>query len=572
MRAAMMLAAVTAIAGIAPGAAGQAVPVAAPASSAGARERASSEDAFVRAARNGRLASEAFERSDRLMRDWLTLADSSSGLLPRNTTDSRDIWNAKDTAADLYPFLVLTAWFTDAEIFAGRMQEILMAETALTSRVGRLPDTFSFAKQGFATDPPDLPDILFGTSEYVKDGLMNLTEWLGPSPWRARMLGLVDDAWRLAPVETPYGRIVSNDPEVNGDMLLVLGRIYWMTRDPKYLEYAIRLGDYYLLGDRHPTRDFETLRLRDHGNEIVSGLTELYATVSQVDPRKAAAYHAPLHEMLDRILEVGRNEDGLFYNAIDPRSGRPTNAGIADNFGYVLNGLYTVYLLDGTAAYREAVRKALGSLNARYRGYNWENLGQDGDADAVEGALYLLNREPDPSAAEWIDYQTRWMWSKQDSAHRPNTERWRGRGIVEGWHGDGNFNRTSLMYALWKTQGTSVHPWRRDVRVGAEREAEAVLVSVEADSAWAGELRFDVPRHRLHLGMPADWPRINSYPEWFVVEPEEVYEVRDEATGARSERTGAELQRGLRLRLAPGEPRRLRVRPSASARPGAGRR
>ncbi|MBW3630446.1 MAG: hypothetical protein KY464_14265 [Gemmatimonadetes bacterium] len=565
----ILLAAVMSLAGFWRIAAAQTAPVPRP------DERAVGQfgaGAAARAAQNGRAASEALERSDRLMRDWLTLADSSSGLLPRNTTDSRDIWNAKDTAADLYPFLVLTAWFTDHELFAGRMQDLLMTETALTSRVGRLPDTYSFSKQGFATEQPDLPSIMFGSAEYAKDALMNITEWLGASPWRARMLGLVDDAWRLAPVETPYGRIVSTDPEVNGDMLLVLGRIYWMTRDPKYLEYAIRLGDYYLLGERHPTRDFETLRLRDHGNEIVSGLTELYATVKQANPHKAVAYQAPLHAMLDRILEVGRNEDGLFYNVIDPRAGKPTNTGIADNFGYVLNGLYTVYLLDGTPAYRDAVRKALGSLNARYRGYNWENLGQDGDADAIEGALYLLNREPDSSAAEWIDYQTRWMWSKQDSAHRPNTERWRGRGIVEGGYADGNFNRTSLMYALWKTAGTSAHPWRRDVRVGAVREAGAVLLNIVADSAWAGELRFDVPRHRLYLGMPVDWPRINSYPEWFTVEPAKVYEVRDEATGARSEHTGAELQRGWRLRLAPGEQRWLSLRPLTAGARGAAAR
>ena len=59
-----------------------------------------------------------------------------------------------------------------------------------------------------------------------------------------------------------------------------------------------------------------------------------------------------------------------------------------------------------------------------------------GDADAIEGALYLYNREPVPSAAAWMDYQIRWMWSKQDSAHRANAQQFRGSGIVEGWHGD----------------------------------------------------------------------------------------------------------------------------------------
>ena len=81
-------------------------------------------------------------------------------------------------------------------------------------------------------------------------------------------------------LKTPYGNIISDDPEVNGDMLQSLSRIYWITGDKRYLDRAIRIGDYYLLGNNHPTRNFKVLRLRDHGCEIVSGLCELYASVS----------------------------------------------------------------------------------------------------------------------------------------------------------------------------------------------------------------------------------------------------------------------------------------------------
>ena len=514
---------------------------------------------FTEAAANARLANEGFVRADRLMMDWLTLADPRSGLLPRNTTNDRDIWNAKDCAADLYPFLVLTAWYTRPALYEGRMQEMLLTETALTARLGRLPDTYAFSKQGFAEAKLDTASIMFGGSEYVKDGLMTITEVLGATPWRARMFGIVEDLWRYAPVETPHGRIVSLDPEVNGDMLLVLSRLYWMTGEARYLEYAERIGDHYLLGAQHPTRDFTTLRLRDHGNEVVSGLTELYATLLKVRPAKAAAYRAPIHEMLDRILAVGRNEDGLFYNSIDPRAGTAVDAHIADNFGYVLNGFYTIYRLDGTAAYLDAIRKALGALDGKYRGFDWENLGQDGDADAIEGALNLYNRVPVPSAAAWMDWQIRWMWSKQDSAHRPNLERWRGRGIVEGWYADGNFNRTSLMYALWKTQGTSVHPWRADVRFGAVRRGDALVLTVDADSAWSGVVRFDVPRHRTILGLPADWPRINSYPEWFTVEASARYRVADGQTERRATMTGAALARGLPVAVRRGRGARIAI-------------
>ena len=68
--------------------------------------------------------------------------------------------------------------------------------------------------------------------------------------------------------------------------------------------------------DQHPTRDFEALRLNDHGCEIVSGLCELYACVHFARPEKKAAYRDGIHEMLDRILEVGRNGDGLFYVSV----------------------------------------------------------------------------------------------------------------------------------------------------------------------------------------------------------------------------------------------------------------
>jgi hypothetical protein len=520
---------------------------------------AAPEARFAEAARNGEAAREALVRSRRVMLAWLEHADPVTGLLPRNLQGDADIWNARDAAADLYPFFVLTAWFTDPDLFSGRMQDILLTEAAVTSRVGRLADTYSFPKGDFERDEIDFAEVQFGSAEYMKDGLLPIVEWLGASPWRSRMLGLLDDSWRFASVETAAGTLTSENVEVNGDQLQVLNRMYWATRDARYLDYAERLGDFYLLGDAHPTRDFERLRLRDHGNEVVSGLVELYATLSHARPEKAAEYRPHVHAMLDRILEVGRNGDGLFYNAVDPRSGVPVDSGVADNFGYILNGFYTVYLLDGKEAYREATIRALTALEPEYRGFNWEGLGADGDADAVEGAINLYNREPLAATEAWIEYQIRWMWGKQDSAHRANAQQFRGSGIVEGWHGDGNFNRTSLMYALWKSGGTSAHPWRDDLRLGAVREGEALLLSLRAEGAWEGELRFDEPRHRTHMGLPMDWPRMNQFPEWFTVQADGRYVVEDLSRGERTVVTGAELIEGLRLRLGAGEERRVRV-------------
>ncbi|MBN2315690.1 MAG: hypothetical protein JXM79_17310, partial [Sedimentisphaerales bacterium] len=241
---------------------------------------------FQEAARNGQLANEGFRRCTKFVRDWLKHSDPTTGLIPGNLSSDRDIWNVHNAAADNYPFMVLTAAITDAPLFKGRMLDILKTEEKVTSRLGHLPDAYSFSKKTFQDEQADRERIIFGASEYAKDGLMPLTEWLGESPWSQRMFDLIDDTWAYAAVPTKYGLIPSKNIEVNGEQLQVLSRVYWMTRERKYLNWAIRLGDYYLLDHRHPTKDFDVLRLRNHGCEIVSGLCELYVTVHFASPEK----------------------------------------------------------------------------------------------------------------------------------------------------------------------------------------------------------------------------------------------------------------------------------------------
>ena len=497
---------------------------------------------FDRAEMNGKLANEGFNRCLKYVHAWLELADSATGLIPRNINDkqSKIIWNAKDCAADNYPFMVLTSALLERDLYNGKMKEMLETETKLTSRLGALPDTYSFSKKGFANKNVVLSDIIFGSAEYVKDGLIPLTEWLGPSPWSERMISIIDDILKNAHVKTPYGIIVSDDPEVNGDMLQSLSRIYWITGDKEYLDQAIRIGDYYLLGGNHPTRNFKLLRLRDHGCEVVSGLCELYATVSYVYPQKKEAYKAPVYEMLDRILEIGRNNDGLFYNSINPVKGIPVNGGIADNFGYTLNGFYTVYLLDKIEKYREPILKTLSVLNEKYRNFPWEGSSSDGYADAIEGALNLYAREAVPSAEQWINSEIKVMWNKQQQS-----------GIIEGWHGDGNFARTTIMYCLWKTQGTYINPWRNDVEIGAVNEDSLLYLTISAGEDWDGQLLFDRKRHSEFMHMPVDWPRINQFPEYFTVDRDKNYQIKTD-NNAVVEIRGEDLQKGYPVRVSKG--------------------
>ena len=507
-----------------------------------------SKDAvFEKAAANGILANEALSRCRRYVAGWLKHADPETGLIPRNLEKGKDIWNAQDAAADNYPFMVLTAALTDRDLFEGRMRRMLETETRLTSRLGNLPDTYSFSKRAFIESDADIHRLIFGGSEYVKDGLLPVTEWLGPSPWSERLIGILDDIWAHAPVETPYGRIPSESQEVNGEMLQTLARIYWMTGEQKYLDYAVRLADYYLF-DFHPTRDQNRLRLRDHGCEILSGLVEVYAAVDSAAPEKKEAYEKPIHDMLDRVLEVGRNEHGLLYNSINPQTGEHADR-LCDTWGYNYNGFYTAYLVDGTEGYRQAVILALSSLNEHYRNYDWEGGSADGDADTVESALNLYNREPVASAAEWIDRQTRIMWEKQQED-----------GVVEGWHGDGNFARTSLQYSLWKSRGVTIDPWRDDCRLGAEQQSGSICISLSTDRPWQGRMIFDVPRHLTHLHLPMDYPRINQFPEWFTVEAEKEYTVYIGSSKNRKNYSGRELSEGLPMEAESGTELRLIVK------------
>jgi len=508
------------------------------------------EELFRQASDNAAAVNEGYDRCLRFLHGWLELADPETGLIPRNINDakSKDIWNAQDCAADNYPFMVLTSALLDKSIFEGEMKEMLETEKKLTSRIGTMPDTWSFSKKNFAKTDTILSEIIFGSAEYIKDGLIPLTEWLGPSPWSERLVAILDDIWKYAPVETPFGNICSDNPEVNGDMLQALSRIYWTTGDKKYLEWAERLGDYYLLGNNHPTNDFKVLRLRDHGCEVVSGLCELYATVSFADTARRNLYRAPVYTMLDRILEAGRNEDGLFYNSIDPVKGVPVNEGIADNFGYTLNGFYTVYLLDKIEKYREPVIKALSVLNQKYKNYAWEGKSHDGYADAIEGALNLYVREPVPSAKDWIESEIRVMWNIQ----KPS-------GIIEGWHGDGNFARTTIMYCLWKTGGAYLIPWNNDLLYGGVYHDNKLYITISSEKGWEGMLMPDIARHNENMNLPLDWPRINQFPEYFTAESGKIYSIISDNSRKEIIIEGDEIIKGVPVKVSPGKTVKIKI-------------
>jgi hypothetical protein len=149
------------------------------------------EQSFRQAEQNARAAAEALYRCRRYVDGWLAHADPRSGLIPRGLNPkalwqgvpSNDLWNGRDAAADNYAFMVLTCALTDTNLLATRMRDMLRAESTLARRVDRLSDNYRFSTATFLKPEPVLDEVIFDNAEYVKDGLLPITEWLGPSPW-----------------------------------------------------------------------------------------------------------------------------------------------------------------------------------------------------------------------------------------------------------------------------------------------------------------------------------------------------------------------------------------------------
>jgi hypothetical protein len=283
------------------------------------------------------------------------------------------------------------------------------------------------------------------------------------------------------------------------------------------------------------------MRLRDHGNEIVVGLVLMHALEVERGGTRAETYRAPIGRMLDRIL-ASANPDGLLYDDIQASDLKPREERLSDNWGYVYGAVYTHYMVTGQARYRDAVLRVLRGL-PRYRNYDWENGSHDGYADALESALYLVAREPVPEAISWIESEVKTLIAFQQED-----------GTIERWYGDGNWARTLLLYAMWKTQGCSLVNWQEGVKLGAVREGDRLYVSLEGPATFRGRVRFDHARHRRDLNLQKNYVRLNEWPEWFTVDENTLFRVVD-ARGTESLRLGFELKDGIEVKA----PARLMV-------------
>jgi hypothetical protein len=499
-----------------------------------------------RARDNGVQFERTVDATRRLLKVWLTHADRRTLLLPDRLDAERSQWiyTPHNSGADLYPYLILTAQLTDPDLYEGRMVEMLRNEIHYTSAKASVPGNLTFATGELG------PPSLFGAGEYAKDGLVAVTEYLGRTAWFYRMVDMTADAMEQAPVSSRFGKLPASDTELNGDYLQTLTRLAVMTGDKRFLDWARRIGDAYVeevlpgtFGVPGMRWDFTThtgdrrLRLRDHGNETVVGLTLLFAIEHQLGSEREAPYRAAVQRMLGRILQSAAS-DGMLYNEVDAEMLKPLDDRLSDNWGYIYGAVYTYYQITGETKYRDAVRRVLSSL-PKYRNYVWEPgrnlpLGSfDGYADSIESAIYLANREAVPEALDWIESEMKVMLSMQ-----------RTDGHIEDWYGEGNFNRTSLLYAYMKSLGTRPARWETGVRVGAVMDGKRLVLSLSAPSPR--RIQFDYARHRRVMNLEKNLVRLNEFPEWFTVDENALYRVGRAGT-AGDVRLGSELIAGITL-------------------------
>jgi len=441
-------------------------------------------------------------------------------------------WNYRDTAADCYPFLTWAAYIVDLEALNGPVRSVLHAEQKLCNHVDRIPVPYDYKNKKKIV--PGYDEMVFQASEYVKDCLIAIVEVTGKDEWFERMKGIEEDIWKHARYDSAYGKIPSRNVEVNGEQIQALVRLYTMTGQKKFLEWAERLADYYLL-----TGNFVPTRLRDHGCEIIGGLGLLLGVESEHNPRKAKIYQPLIKNMLDEILRRGVNEDGIMYDTLDKPDSR-----LSDGWGYN----YVTYLCyDMVAArpvYRDRIVQTLANLEKpKYKNYRWEGNSIDGFADSIEGGLYIMNRYPVHEALAWADREmaANVVYSDKPLATAPlwGTMKLQANGV-----------RTTLIHALMHTRGLIGRPWRQDLVLGASETEDGLIVVMRGSKDWAGRLFFDIPRHREYMGFKHDWPRMNTLPEWFTVEFNKKYIVENVTNGTRKIYTGKQLHEGMPVELA----------------------
>lgn len=446
----------------------------------------------------------ALSEVDMTLNKWLSYRNEKTKLFPQYSQSTlklflrefikkdSNLWTPENSAADLFPYLFLATRYTQPN-YVDKLIETFNHEKSYSK--GGMPEVIS--TQNGNIIERTLDGQIFGAAEYVKDGLVPLFELEGKSIWSDRAVEIMDFIINNSNIKTDYGRLPSIGTETNGNVLQSLVRLYRLNNDSKYIEYGEGIADFYInmLKENNSTLcdwDFvnkiclNKLNLRDHGNEILPALIEFFYIEKELNPKKFDEYYPELKAFLDKLLILGRNNKGMWI----------AENKLNDNWGYILNGYYTFFLATNDTKYLDVVFDTFRIIQ------DYDEWGtMDSYADSIESAIYLLKYIP-INISEWIDRMIEKMYRKG----------------LDYDYKDGNFIRTCLLYSLYKTQGTYLDPWRKDVKLGAYIKNDVLYLHIRSNKPWSGKIWFDIARHKQFFNMSQDYPRLNAFPEWFVLE------------------------------------------------------
>jgi hypothetical protein len=524
---------------------------------------------------NSTFAREAHLRALAVHHAWLERRHPQTRLYSQGD-DHRPEWNYRNTAADFFAFHLHAALRLKPSAMES-IRETLGAEAALDTPEGLCQPVIAATAEPVAVDHDEL---LFGSSEYVKDGLLSVYERHGGALIGGRMFEIVDAIIAQSRTPSRFGNIPGHGAEINGNLLQVCGRLSYASGRSDLAEFAARIADAVIeqslaANGGIPPQYFDyasnrvtdsSLKLKDHGNEVILGLSEAYAMAvdrGAEDPRwsqRAGRWCEPIARMYEIVLTHGVNNRGLLAVAMEPSPPRIVDERLSDNWGYVLTG--ALLFVESSRRHQKLPDERINAIEARVEAIarsafardparSWDGT-MDSDADVVESALYVAHYHPPlrEEALRFADRQIGLMYRHQTSD-----------GTADRRYLDGNFIRTSLMYADALAGGWRADPWREDVRVGfAQDDRGNAIVIVRCSQPYSGTLRADSTRHRTIMNLPWDWPRLNSWPQWFV--PDEKIQVA-EAAGFASTPTAQALREGVPLDLPASGEAVLRLRTSA---------
>ena len=104
-------------------------------------------------------------------------------------------------------------------------------------------------------------------------------------------------------------------------------------------------------------------------------------------------------------------------------------------------------------------------------------------------------------------------------------------GHIEDWYGEGNYNRTVMLWALMKSQGVRPRQWLPGMKVGAVREGPNLYLALDVPPGAV--IQFDFARHRRVLNLDKNYVRLNEFPEWYAVDENTLYRLTSEKTEPR---------------------------------------